>query len=166
MTWYANCVIQNKAYREAGSDVDPAVAGINAPTNGTVNIIDTKLRVPVVPLSTEDGNSLLQQLKTEFKRTFKCTKYRSDMSNQMKNRNYLIDPTFNKVNRLSVLSFENEDNRLSYSKYYTSTVETKDCNVLTDGKSFLDILIKNMENMKKSIWKHCRNEEQWWSHSW
>ena len=73
------------------------------------------------------------------------------MSNQMKNRNYLIDPTFNKVNRLSVLSFENEDNRLSYSKCYTSTVETKDCNVLADGKIFLDILIKNMENMKKSI---------------
>ena len=69
----------------------------------------------------------------------------------MKNRNYLMDPTFNKVNRLSVLSFENEDDRLSYSKYYTSTVETKDYNVLIDGKCFLEISIKNMENMKKSI---------------
>ena len=41
------------------------------------------------------------------------------MFNQMKNSNlnYLIDPTFNKVNRLFVLSFENEDDRLSHSKY-------------------------------------------------
>ena len=30
------------------------------------------------------------------------------------NLNYLIDPTFNKVKRLFVLSFENEDNRFSF----------------------------------------------------
>ena len=30
--------------------------------------------------------------------------------------NYLIDPTFNKVNRLFVFSFENEDDRTSFSK--------------------------------------------------
>ena len=33
--------------------------------------------------------------------------------------NYLIDPTLNKVNRLFVLSFENEEDRTSFSKYYT-----------------------------------------------
>ena len=58
LTWYVNCVITSKAYRETGPDVDPAVAGINAPTNETVNIIDTKLRVHVVTLSTEDGDNL------------------------------------------------------------------------------------------------------------
>ena len=63
------------------------------------------------------------------------------MSNQAKNSNlnYLINATFNKVNRLFVLSFENEDDRVSYSKYYSPTVEIKDCNVL---KSFFDIPIK------------------------
>ena len=37
------------------------------------------------------------------------------MTSQAKtsNLNYLIDPTFNKVNRIFVLSFENEDNRAS-----------------------------------------------------
>ena len=50
------------------------------------------------------------------------------------NLNYLIDPTFNKVNRLFVLSFENEDDRTFFSKYYTPTVEIKDFNVLIDGK--------------------------------
>ena len=37
------------------------------------------------------------------------------MSNQAKNNNlnYLIDPTFTKVNRLFVLSFENEEDKNS-----------------------------------------------------
>ena len=41
------------------------------------------------------------------------------MTNQTKNNNlnYLIDPTFTKVNRSFVLSFENENDRLSFSKY-------------------------------------------------
>ena len=34
------------------------------------------------------------------------------------NLSYFIDPTFNKVNRLFVLSFENEDDRTSFSKYF------------------------------------------------
>ena len=43
------------------------------------------------------------------------------MTNQTKtnNLNYLIDPTFNKVNRLFFLSFENEEDRTSFSKCYT-----------------------------------------------
>ena len=40
------------------------------------------------------------------------------MTNQTKNNNlnYLIDPTFTKVNRLFALSFENENDRRSFSK--------------------------------------------------
>ena len=69
------------------------------------------------------------------------------MSKQTKtnNLNYLIDPTFNRVNILFVLSFENEDDRTSFSKYYAPGVEIKDLNVLTDGKSFFDVPIKNKE---------------------
>ena len=50
------------------------------------------------------------------------------MSNQTKNNNlnYLIDSTFTNVNRLFVLSFENEDDRTSFSKYYVPRVEIKD----------------------------------------
>ena len=70
--------------------------------------------VPVVSLSAEDDNKLLEQLKTGFKRTIKWNKYRSETSNQTKNNNlnYLIDPTFTNVNRLFVLLFENEDDRI------------------------------------------------------
>ena len=71
------------------------------------------------------------------------------MTNQTKNnnlkKNYLIDPKFNKVNRLFVLSFENEDDRTSYSKYYVQNVQIKDFTVLIDGKRFFDMPIKNEE---------------------
>ena len=52
------------------------------------------------------------------------------------NLNYLIDPTFTNVNRLFVLSFENEADRSSFSKYYVPKIEIKDFNVLIDGKQF------------------------------
>ena len=50
------------------------------------------------------------------------------MTNQTKTNhlNHLIDPTFTKVNRLFVLSFENEEDRTSFSKYYVSKVEIND----------------------------------------
>ena len=61
------------------------------------------------------------------------------MTNQTNTNNvsYLIDPTFNKVNRLFVLSIKNEEDRTSFSKYYTTKVEIQEFNVLIDGKSFL-----------------------------
>ena len=76
--------------------------------------------VPVVTLSAENDNKLLEQLKTGFKRTITWNKYRSEMSNQTKNNhlNYLIDPAFTNVNRLFVLSYEHETDRTSFSEYY------------------------------------------------
>ena len=40
------------------------------------------------------------------------------MTNHGRTNKYLIDPTFNKVNRLFVLSFENEEGRI-YLKIIT-----------------------------------------------
>ena len=97
---------------------NPARPAINAPTNATVKVTDTKWYVAVT-FSTENDKTLLEQLKTGFKRTIKWNKYRSEMTNQTQNNNlnYLIDPTFTKVNRLFALSFENEGDRRSFSKY-------------------------------------------------
>ena len=131
-------LLTSKATRDDDADADPAVDQINNATNAIFKITDCKLHVPVVTLSAENDNKLLEQLKTVFKRIIKWNKYRSEMSNQTKNNNlnYLIDPTFTNVNRLFVLSFENEDDRTSFSKYYVPTVEIKDFNVLIDGKLF------------------------------
>ena len=65
--------------------------------------------------------------------------------------NFLIDPTFNNVNRLFVLAFPNEEDRNLFFLYYTTTVEIKDYNVLIDLQTFYDIQIKNKEQACKAI---------------
>ena len=117
--------------------------------------------VPVVTLSTESEYKLLQQLKPGFKRTIKWNKYRSEISNQTRNNssNYLIDPTFTNVNRLLVLSLENEDDITSYSKYYIPKIEIKDFNLLIDGKLFFGIPVKNKEEAYEAIIEMSNNND-------
>ena len=64
MTWSQNCVITSKATR----DVFPGVAAINNSTGAIFKVRDTKLYVPVVSLSAENDNKLLEQLKAGFKK--------------------------------------------------------------------------------------------------
>ena len=73
------------------------------------------------------------------------------MTNKTKTNhlNHLIDPTFTRVNRLLVLSFENEEGRTSFSKYYVPKIEIKDFNVLIDGKRFFDVSVKTKELYEK-----------------
>ena len=120
---------------------------------------DCKLYVPGVPLSAENDNKLLDQLKTGFKRTNKWKKYGPEISNQTKNNklNYLIDPTFTNVNRLFVLTFANEDDRTSFSKYYVPKAEIKDFNVLIDGKSFFEIPVKSKKEANETIIEMTEN---------
>ena len=59
LTWFKNCVITSKVTRDADPNANPAVAAINNPTNAAFKITDTKLYVPVVTLSAEDGNNVL-----------------------------------------------------------------------------------------------------------
>ena len=137
LNWSKNCVLTSTVIKDDDPDADPAVDEINSPTNATFKITDCKSYVPVVTLSDENdknrikNNYKLEQLKTRFKITIKWNKYRSAMSNQIKNNNfnYLIDPTFTNVNRLFVLSFKNEDDKTSFSEYYVPKVEIKYFNV-------------------------------------
>ena len=117
--------------------------------------------VPVVTLSAENDNKLLEQLKTEFERTIKWNKYRSEMSNQSQNNNLnlLTDSTCTNVNTLFVLSFENEDDITSFSKYYVPQVEVKDFNVLIDGKPFFQIPSKNKEEAYEQIIEMSKNND-------
>ena len=91
-------------------------------------ITEIKLYVPVVTLSTQDNAKLLQQLKFGFKRTIKWNKNGLNIKTFAQKRylNHLINPSFQGVNRLFVLSFENENDRTSHSIYYIPKVEIKD----------------------------------------
>ena len=108
----------------------------------SIYVTDCKLCVPVVNYK-----------KTGISFDFEWGRYRTQIINQPATNNlrFLIDPTFNNVNTLFVLAFPNEEDRSSFSKYYTSTVEIKDYTVLIDLQPFYDIPIKNKEQTYKAI---------------
>ena len=76
-------------------------------------------------LSTQENTKLLQQLKSGFKSIINWNKYLSnpELLAQNPNLSYLIEPSFQEVNRLFVLAFENDTQRISYSDYYLPNVE-------------------------------------------
>ena len=67
--------------------------------------------------------------------------------------NHLVNPSFQGVNKLFVLSFENKDDRTSHSTYYLQKVEIKDYMLWLTVKTFLIIQInrelKTYENIGK-----------------
>ena len=154
LSWYKECVLVDRALRKAPDpQPNPPIAAIESPTSAKFEITDCKLYVPVVTLSAGNDNKLLEQLKSGFRITINWNKYISQMSNQNKNNNlnYLTDPTFSNINRLFILSFENEDDRTSYYKYYLPSVEIKDYNVLIDGNAFFELPVKNLEETYEKI---------------
>ena len=158
MAWSKNCVLADMTIN---ATADPAIV---APLELEFQITDTKLNVPVVTLSKENDTKLIEQLKTGFERTIKWNKYRSQMTvhPQNSNLNYLIDPTFTKVNRLFVLSFARNilgDKRDSFPHYYVPNVEIKDFNVLIDGKGFFDFPVKNEEETYEKIIEMRNNND-------
>ena len=112
---------------------------------GAFKITVTKLYVPVVTLSTQDNAKLLQQLKSGFKRVLNWIKYLSkpkfELLAQNPNLNHFVEPSFQGVNRLCVLAFENNTQRTSH--YYLQNIEIKNYNVMINGQNFFDQPIKN-----------------------
>ena len=73
-----------------------------------------------------------------FKRVINWNKYlsRPELLAQNTNLNYVIEPTFQGVNRLFVLAFENDAQRKVHSGYYLPNVEIKKYNVMVNGENF------------------------------
>ena len=127
----------------------------NSTGAGTFEITDTKLYVPVVTLSTQENTKLLQQLKSRFKRVINWDKYLSkpELLRRNANLNHLVEPSFQGLNSLFVLAFENDTQRTSHSGYYLPNVEIKHDNIMINGQNFFDQPIKNnkvtYENIRK-----------------
>ena len=103
LDWSTNCVI-------IYTDVDNQVP--------TFTITEINHYVPVVTLSTQDNSKLLPVLKNGFKRIISWNKYlaKPELLAENANLNHLIEPSFQGVNRLFVLAFENDDQRISNKK--------------------------------------------------
>ena len=112
---------------------------------GTFAITNTKLYVPVVTLSTQENTKFLQQLKSGFKRVINWNKYLSkpELLAQNPNLNHLVDPSFQRVNRLFILAFEDDAQRTAHNSYYLPIVKIKDYNIVINGENFFDQPIKN-----------------------
>ena len=93
LNWFEKCIM---------------VATNIAKQGAIFSITDTKLYISVLNLSTQDNAKLLEQLKSGFKRTINWNKYQAKVSTERVNQylDYLIDPSFQGVNRLLVLPFE------------------------------------------------------------
>ena len=146
LTWSANCII---IYTNVANQIL------------TFTITETNLYVPVVTLSTQDNAKLLPQLKSGFKRTISWNKYlaKPELLVQNANLNHLIEPSFQGINRLFVLAFENDDQRTSNKRYYIPNVEIKDYNVMIDGKNFFDQPVKNNKVTYENIRKIATGQE-------
>ena len=95
-------------------------------------------------LSTQDNIKLLKQLESGFQITSNLNKYLSKTTNQARNKylDFLIDPIFEGVNRLFVLSLKGDDGLESHKQYCLANVKMKDHNVMIDERSFFDQPIK------------------------
>ena len=126
MTWSTNCVI---AYTNVVNQ------------SAIFAVIETNIYVPVVTLSTQYNVNLLQQLKSGFKMTINWNKYltKPESLALCLNLNHVVEPSFQGVKRLFVLTFKDDTQRTSNKRYYLPNAEIKDyvmIDVMIDGNFF------------------------------
>ena len=134
-------------------------AGVDNANNRetTFQITSTKLYVPIVTLSTKDNVNLIKQLNEGFKRSVYWNEYKSKIETKAADNNnvtrFPLDASFQGVNRLFVLAFNNTTQNLADSptnnttyrvqrdrhrKYFLPRVDITNYNVLIDGRNFYD----------------------------
>ena len=134
MNWTKNCLIST------------APDDNNRKT--TFQITSTKLYVPIVTLSTKDNVNLTKKLDQGLKRSVFWNEYKSKIETKTADNNnvtrFPLDASFQGVNRLFVLAFDNTNNgnnkveRDSHRKYFLPRVDITSYNVLIDGRNFYD----------------------------
>ena len=106
-------------------------------------INDTKMYVPVVTLSKEDNKDFIEQQNKGFQRSIYWNEYKTkgqDKDADANNFKYIsLDPSFQGVNRLFVMTFNRVDGqptRNGQQKYYLPRIDLEKYNVIIDGRNF------------------------------
>ena len=134
LNWTKDCVLSSAA----GAD-----------NNATsFKITSSKFCVPIVTLSTKDNVNLTKELNEGFKRSVYWNEYKSKIETKAADdtnvTRFPLDASFQGVNRLFALAFNNVDDdanevkRNSYRKYFLPRVDITKYNVLIDGRNFYD----------------------------
>ena len=115
------------------------VYSADANQNATFAITDIKSYVPVITLSQQYNVKLLQLLKSRFKRVINWNKYLSkpELLAPNPNLNHLVEPSFQGINRIFVLAYENKAQRTNTRCYYLPNVEIKNYNFMINGEILL-----------------------------
>ena len=95
----------------------------------------------------DNNGKLFQQLKSRFKRTINWNEYHSKTTTQNTPNqylDYLLDPSFQGVNRLFVLLFNANGSRIGHSRYYLPNAKVEDYIVIIYGRKFLINLLKTI----------------------
>ena len=137
LNWTKNCII--------------STVGNNNENNANINafqITKTELYVLVVTLNTNDNKKLTDLLKTGFKRSVFLSEYKTKIETHTADANnlkrILLDSSFQGVNRLFVLAYDNTENGAnaihmkSPRRYALSKVDLNKFNVLIDSRNFYD----------------------------
>ena len=114
----------------------------------TLKITSTKFYVPIVTLSTKDNVNLTKELNERFKKPVYWNEHKSKIETKEGNNQTLarfpLDASFQGVNRLFVLAFNNDNNdanrvqKDSHRKYFLPRVDITNYNVLIDSRNFYD----------------------------
>ena len=154
-------LINCKIHLELNLDCDCFLCGSDTYAGGdnandretTFQIRSTKLHVPIVTLSTKDNVNLTKQLNEGFKRSAYWNEYKSKKEAKEADNNnvtrFPLDASFQGVNRLFVLAFDNTENGHkmvesdSHRKYFLPRVDITNYNVLIDGRNIYDQIIND-----------------------
>ena len=141
-------LINCKIHLELSWTKDCVLSSVDNDPKTSFKITSAKLYVPIVTLSTKDNVDLTKQLNQGFKRSVYWNEYNSKKETKDADNNnvtrFPLDASFQGVNRLFVLAFNNVNNdaievkRNSYRKYFLPRVDITKYNVLIDGRDFYD----------------------------
>ena len=162
-------LINCKVHRELKWTRDSVMSTI---ADRTFEIINTKLYVPIVTLSSKDNVKLVKLLEGGFKRSVYWNEYQIESRNFDNNnlKRFPLDASFQGVRRrLFVVAFNNTtlnvpndainntNNRVernSHTKYFLPRVYISNYNELMDGRNFSDQpindLIKQYDEIRKT----------------
>ena len=143
LNWNNNCAMYGADTYAGGDNVNDREI--------TFKITSRKLYAPVVTfvtLSTKENVNLTKQLNEGFKRSAYWNEYKSKIETKEVDadnlKSFPLDASFQGVNRLFVLAFNNTNNdtnkveRNSHRKYFLPRVNITNYTVLIDDRNFYD----------------------------
>ena len=148
-------LINTKLYMELNGKKYSMLCNQNQ--NSIFQITKCELYIPVVTLNTENNNKLSELLSKGFERTIAWNEYKSKIErvtipqNDNMFRRTTLDISFQGVSKLFAAAYETDDikrnanTKKSRRRCYLPRAETKDYNVLIDGRNFYH------QNVSRSI---------------